>query len=396
MTTSNTSKTASTTKKYPVQSLEAQYQRGLLDAGNPDRLLKAMRKAQNGEVVTMVALGGSITERYAASAQDKAYGELVAAWWRSAFPKSELKFYNAGIASSGTHMAVHRIVDDVLPYAPDVVLVDFAVNDGIGMESSEYYESMLRRLLNSQNKPGLICIFFCRSDGSSTQSQQVSVAKRYNLPMLSYKDAAYYLVELGLWKWSKLSPDTVHPNNYGHQLASDLIVRYLEEVREKLPAYDGKVDATLGTPLTPTRFEDAFKVDAANLSRQSAHCRLISMGGFVSPAKTGGKMPFSWVAQNTAEPLVFEVTGRSVQLIYRCNDANGGVATVKVNGREVGTLDAGQPWDFGNFVIAPYNAAGTDTYRVEIQMTDRASSGDVGKNGKHNVMQLYYFMIDPT
>lgn len=46
MTTSNTSKTASTTKKYPVQSLEAQYQRGLLDAGNPDRLLKAMRKAQ--------------------------------------------------------------------------------------------------------------------------------------------------------------------------------------------------------------------------------------------------------------------------------------------------------------------------------------------------------------
>jgi acyl-CoA thioesterase-1 len=388
--------TTKPTSEPAVDSLEAMYMRALKDYGNPTRIMAAMKKAQAGKEVTMVALGGSITERYFASTQEKCYASLVAQWWKQSFPKCKLKFYNAGIGSSSTQMAVHRIVDDVLPYNPDVIIVDFAVNDAAGSEYAEYFESMLRRLLNSANKPGIVCIFFCRDDGSSNEEQQISIASRYNLPLISYRSGAFTLVQLGIWDWSKLSPDTIHPGDYGHKVAANLVCRYLDDVLLKLPSFDGKVDTELIEPMTPSRFENAFKIDAYNMSKYQSYFKIVSMGGFSNSTGTFGKMKYSWVAQSTNEPFVFEVKGRSVMLLYRSNDPNGGVATVKVNGKEKGVLDAGYPWDFGVFPIAPYDSKTTGTYTVEIQMTNRPSSGSTGTNGNHNILQLYWLMIDPS
>ncbi len=380
----------------PMTSFEAMYQRALKDEGNPDRILAAMKKAKAGKPVTVVALGGSITERYMASTQDKCYASLVAQWWEKNFPDSAIRFYNAGIGSSSTQMAAHRIADDVLPYDPDFIVVDFAVNDAFGAEYAEYFESTLRRLLNSVNKPGIMLLFFCRNDGTSTQNQQMNTGIRYELPMISWRDAVYPLIQLGTWKWSKVSPDTIHPNDLGHQLAADLIGRYLDDLKSRLGSFDGKVDTTLSEPLTPSRFENAFKIQNTNIADFPENATLISLGGFAESSGTFGKMKYSWVAEDTDEPLKIEVTGRSVILLYRSNDPNGGVASVKVNGVLKGNMDAGYPWDFGTFAIAPYNSTSVSTYTIEIQMTDNPSTGDRGKNGDHSVMQIYQIMIDPS
>lgn len=380
----------------PLNSFEAMYERALKSQGNPDRILKAMRKAKNGQPVSIVAFGGSITERYAASTQEKCYASIVSEWWSKNFPNSEIRLYNAGIGSSSTQMAAHRIIDDVLPCDPDLVIIDFAVNDANGQEYSEYFESTIRKILVSGNNPGIILLFFCMSDGMSTQAQQMSIGSRYDLPMISWKDAVYPLIQLGIWEWSKVSPDIVHPNDLGHQLAADLVGKYLDDVKSTLVSFDDKVDTSIPSPITPSRFEDSFKVQNTNINNFSATAKLVSLGGFSESSDTFGKMAYSWVAKNTDAPLIFEVTGRSVILLYRSNDPDGGVASVKVNGELKGNMDAGYPWDFGSFVIAPYDSDSVATYTIEIQMTDDPSSGGTGKNGDHCNMQLYQIMVDPS
>ena len=101
-------------------------ERSYLAAGNTERLQRAIDKARNGEDVSIVYLGGSITEGSAASPQKtKCYAYLSAQIFAEKFmaDKSHLKYHNAGISGTPSLLGVTRCEKDVLAYNPDIVFV---------------------------------------------------------------------------------------------------------------------------------------------------------------------------------------------------------------------------------------------------------------------------------
>ena len=47
----------------------------------------------------------------------------------NAFPDTEVNYVNAGIGATNSYLAVHRVDNDLLAHKPDVVVVEFSVND---------------------------------------------------------------------------------------------------------------------------------------------------------------------------------------------------------------------------------------------------------------------------
>lgn len=96
---------------------------------NLARLKNCMLRAEKGEELTIGFLGGSITQGSLASKPENSYAYRVFSWWKKEFPKAGLHYVNAGIGGTTSHFGAARAVTDVLMYQPDVVIVDFSVND---------------------------------------------------------------------------------------------------------------------------------------------------------------------------------------------------------------------------------------------------------------------------
>ena len=98
------------------------------NAGNRVRLSNVIKKLQAGEDVTVVYLGGSITQGTSAG-NDLCYARLTNNWLEEKFPDANITYVNAGIGATGSYIGVHRADKDVLSHDPDLIFIDFSVND---------------------------------------------------------------------------------------------------------------------------------------------------------------------------------------------------------------------------------------------------------------------------
>ena len=75
--------------------------------------------------INCVAIGGSITAAGGVSASG---GSKVSTWLGEKTGK-KVNFYNAGIGGTGSDFGITRLYDDVVSRDPDIVFVEFSVND---------------------------------------------------------------------------------------------------------------------------------------------------------------------------------------------------------------------------------------------------------------------------
>ena len=95
---------------------------------------KVGHKLAQGQDVTVVFFGGSITWGGNASDIDQgSYRARTTQWLKQQYPQSNITSINAGIGGTGSDLGAFRCKPDVLAHKPDLVFVEFAVNDG-GME----------------------------------------------------------------------------------------------------------------------------------------------------------------------------------------------------------------------------------------------------------------------
>ena len=124
-------------------------ERGLVSPGDSARLAAVMAKARRGEEICVAAIGGSITAGGLQTKEPKnRYVARVAAWFTQTFPQAKVKFVNAGIGGTNSLYGAMRVRRDVLSKQPDLVIVEYAVNDNhpVPMFWSTY-EGVLRQIL---------------------------------------------------------------------------------------------------------------------------------------------------------------------------------------------------------------------------------------------------------
>lgn len=315
--------TQSEEEKLPQTDEEwtkAMLEKSLYSYGNTTRMMNKIKKAQNGEKVTIGYIGGSITEGIGADSET-CYAKLSFNYFNEKFAKNKNADYiNAGLSGTPSKLGVLRLERDLLVYNPDIVFVEFAVNDGNDAMHQGAYESIVRRLLKLNNDVAVVLVMSITETGYTAQEYMKNIADHYKLPVISYADALTFLFDNGRMTWKDFSDDGSHPNKKGHRLVCDMIAHYFDTVEaqpmEAEPAFPER-------PFYTSRQETAKLFESTNLTPQS-------VGSFTLPTTTAG-FKNGWKYQKSEEntSAVFNVTGKLVFMIFR-EQPKGNMGTVDV------------------------------------------------------------------
>ena len=303
--------------------------RAVVSEGNTARLADLMNRAATGEDITIGVIGGSITAGSAASSSSKEYGSLLSAWWRTAFPDSSVTYRNAGIGATGSVIGVHRAPFQLLSYEPDLVVVEFAVNDTASVQDTIAYESLIRRILANDTNTAVIMLFMSTDTGYNVQSAEIPLGNNYGIPMISYRDAIYPEITQGRLLWTDISPDTIHPNDKGHAITASLITSYLQGVKEQAQYLSTVITTELPDTVVGNKYENGIFITPNEYTP-------LNIGGWkVTTSYQFYDFDLAWRATKRCQDFTISVTASEIFIAYRKGiDIDCGTMTVSIDGGE--------------------------------------------------------------
>jgi len=130
-----------------------------------------------------------------------------------------------------SRVAISQVEKSLLQFKPDFVITEFAVNDHPNQHAAESYAHLTRMILNSPNPPADILLFMIRNDRNprNVQDQQIPIGLEYKLPMVSFRNWVEPRLLDGKIRWKDFMLDEIHPNDEGHRMTAELIIRMLDE-----------------------------------------------------------------------------------------------------------------------------------------------------------------------
>ena len=350
---------------------DAMYERAVVSEGNKARLAKAMKKAANGEDITVGVIGGSITQGSSATDHNNCYAELFHKYWVEKFPQSNVNFVNAGIGGTNSYLGVHRVDTQLLDSKPDAVIVEFSVNDTDKVMNKYSYDSLVRKILNCDSQPAVMLLFTTQEDGTSLWETHKEIGAAYDLPMLSYRAVVYPEVSAGTLDWKDISPDNIHPNDEGHKLIGQLVSRYLDSVYDDLDNIDDSSVAFDTPAYTADYYKDAKMLGASDITPRE-----------ISGFEQGGNsvypelFPDNFVTEGEGY-LKFETECKCLGFFYlKKVDGKGGKYDVYVDGERKGTLDADFKGGWGNYGETQQILISKDSekHTVEIKLAEGSTN----------------------
>lgn len=323
--------------------------------GNRYRIAEVMKKAMRGENITICTFGGSITAGAGEQSSPASgsginttftytynYAQWIEKWWSDMFKGygCNVTLVNAGIGATDTPFATHRMHEDVLPYNPDLVIVEWAMNDGPTYAYKQgTYESMLRKLLDADI--AVLMYEFCGSNTSAdSQALHEPLSDFYDVPCLSYKNA--YASNP---KYPYFTSDTVHPNKAGHPLAALTMNYFFENIYkeiETIGSFDSPIPIDVVHP-DATKYDGAYIADFEDIIKQKVEgVRVTDMGSFVldiDKTSFGFRSYYGITARysTSPKPVVIEIDKCKTAhiLLYRSGTNPGSKFDVELNGEKL-------------------------------------------------------------
>jgi len=196
------------------------------------------KQAKKGDALTVVFLGGSLT--WGANASDPnrtSYRGLIGEKLRKTYPKAAWKFVDAAIGGTGSQLGVYRVERDVLAYKPDLVFLDFSLNDDMRKETPETlssYEAIVRMILEKGGCP-VIPLFLASKEYAQIEdlsdlkrrTHHLKLAEYYNLAVGDVVKGMNDLSRKGRLDADKAWPpelfDFCHPHDAGYAIYADFV-----------------------------------------------------------------------------------------------------------------------------------------------------------------------------
>ena len=207
--------------------------------------------------------------------------------------------------------------------------------------------------------------------GFNVQEQQVQIGERYNVPMVSFRDAVKAEVDKNKIKFSDLLTDEVHPDDSGHYIISQLLINLIEDVykNDYIKGKDIKIeDNTLETPCV---FEDRY-INGTILNNLKITPKEIT--GFKNYDEGFQVFQNGWIFNETEikdGKLVFELEAKNIVLLYKKIIAeSAGKMRVKVNDKERVFLDTYFKDGWGDYSATEILELSDETkkYKIEIEV----------------------------
>jgi hypothetical protein len=339
--------------------------RSLMQTGNKARLGRVIEKARRGEDVTLGFVGGSITQGAGAiPINEKCYARVFYEDFVKRYMKGgECRFVKAGVGGTPSELGMLRFERDVLrdgTEEPDLIVIEFAVNDEGDETQGVCYESLVRMALSKPWKPAVILLFSVFSNDWNLQDRLSPVGKRYDLPMVSVLDAVSPQFPLLPSEGRVISKnqyfyDVFHPSNLGHQIMADCLSHLVDVAGEAdLTAAVDDLDVVSIEPVIGADFEHVQLLDKKEMERLTGPFSIQSVeeGSFAGEdtdlqcveldksLEQTPQFPYNWCHLDGSEPFRMTLTCSKLLVIFKDSaSAIHGTAEILVDGKFVRDAD---------------------------------------------------------
>lgn len=196
--------------------------------------------------LNIVFIGGSITEGYGAKSHQAfnyttdrdgtiknpdCYAGIVGQYLIDKYPDKDVKVYNVGVSGSGSGYAVYRFNEDVIKYNPDMVFIEYAINDRYDAQASIMnLEILVRRLMELENPPIINFVYATDVNYGGIGEYQEKLAQYYGIPSHDIQAQFKKLMQQGRYNsLYELIGDGTHPNDAGYKIYADVIINNLKK-----------------------------------------------------------------------------------------------------------------------------------------------------------------------
>jgi len=364
--------------------------KSLMQVGNNARLKKVIEKAKKGEDVTIAYIGGSITqgagakpihtECYAA----QSFKKFKERWGKDG--GDNLHFVKAGVGGTCSELGMIRYERDVLAdgkNTPDLVVIEFAVNDEGDETEGISFESLVLKCLKAENQPAVVLLFSVFANDLNLQERLAPIGEHYGLPMVSVRNALVSQFSLSPQEGRVLTKrqyfyDLFHPTNLGHQIMADCLMNLFEVVDDQMADEMNILNEQpcIGNDFTYIKRIDrhyevnGVTIDAGGFEQTDEDLQYAEMNDH--PYGTP-QFPFNWkhTATSSHESFKLSITSKALLLVYKdSGSADVGKALVYVDGKLVKTVDPCEiGWTHSNAIII-YNEKEVGAHQVEIKMVE--------------------------
>lgn len=210
-------------------------------SGNNFRLRKALEKKK----VSLVFAGGSITKGWDGTKHlEKNYTDYITDYLREKYSGSTFEKHNLSTESANSFIGL-SITDKVREeVSPDIVFIEYAVNNECGHEYIVSYESLVRRMLSLPSEPAVVLVFLISRSLYTSQGYMKRIGNHYGLISVSVADSMKNMLDNG-FSWSVYSDDMIHPNPWGHRFIADCLINSFEQVLSREEDSEYSVPAVL-------------------------------------------------------------------------------------------------------------------------------------------------------
>lgn len=365
--------------------------KSLLNIGNNKRLKCAIEKAKKGEDVNIAYIGGSITQGAGAKPiNTNCYAYKSYLKFKEMFEKNNadnVHFIKAGVGGTPSELGIVRYDRDILrngSVQPDIVVVEFAVNDAGDETNGKCYESLILNILSSENKPAVILLFSVFADDWNLQERLSPVGKMYNLPMVSLSDALVEQFKLTKEQGNIITKrqyfyDIYHPTNEGHTIMADCISYLLKETdKNYCDCNDVSLDkeAVIGNEFIGIHLIDKKDnlcnaiIEEGSFKETDEELQYVEMDD--NPNGTP-QFPYNFMhtPESGHENFCMTVKSRSLILIFKDSGRlDFGKVEVFVDGNFKFTIDSREAgWTHCNNIIL-YQEESLCEHKIEIKMSE--------------------------
>jgi hypothetical protein len=304
--------------------------RSVVAKGNNHRLWTFLNKLSSGGTVRMGFIGGSITAGAGASSARYDYASLFCTFVGNLYPQSHIEQINAGIGGTNSRFGCSRVTDDLLLKSPDLIVIEFAVNDDPkdSLGTVESMEGLVRQCLFDPDVPVMMLFLMNKSGDTVDQSFHRFVGNHYGIPMISYRNACWPLVESGDLALDSIFSDAIHPKNNGHLICAYLLFSFVRrELSENL------VDPVFPVPSPLTT--DLYQF-AGIMKSHDTMATVLDAGGWRDTVRELGRMGFYSV--HAHDSLTISTRAREFTLGYHYSKDHSARVEIILDGMPVDTV----------------------------------------------------------
>lgn len=207
-------------------------------------------KLTKDKKLKVVYFGGSVTAGSGASHGSYCWRGLIGEWLKNNFPEADITNCNKALGETGTHLGVYRFNKAVLEEKPDLLFIEYSINDFYDKASYErastQFETIVRQVREKLPECDIVTILVIDQygattalntddpmDGLHTQARAHEyISSEYNIPSIHVGRAFVreFLpkgFKTGGEEWKEHVKDIVHPTDKGYMAYYTVIKEFM-------------------------------------------------------------------------------------------------------------------------------------------------------------------------